>query len=336
MRTQTSKLGIKRAGLAALAAILFALTAHAAGPAGTKDKRPAGVKSGFVTTADGVKIHYLEAGHARTFPSAQVGNPLPSGTVPTKGNIAVTNPNQFPSILFIPGWTMPAWIWDKQIEYFSRDYRVVAMDPRSQGESSQTHEGLYPAVRARDIKAVVEKLHLAPVVLVGWSMGATEIAAYIDQFGTDGLAGIVLVDGHAGGTEPDKAVPTLGILKSVLEDRPAFGPKFIRTALFKKPQPEDYLSRLIRASEITPTDAAVALLVGMHSTDYRPALAKNNKPMLICAANSFFAAEMDDLHKRIPTARYEIFEDAGHALFVDDADRFDALLEDFLHDLIMR
>jgi non-heme chloroperoxidase len=299
-------------------------TAHAS------DKRPHGTKSGFITTSDGIKIHYLESGHGRLFASAQVGNPLPSGTVPTKGNIAVTNPDLFPSILFIPGWTMPAWIWEKQIQYFSKDYRVVAMDPRSQGESSQTSEGLYPAVRAQDIKAVVEKLHMAPVVLVGWSMAVTEIAAYISQFGTEGLVGIVLVDGYAGGTEPEKAVATLGILKSVLEDRPNFGPQFIRKVLFKKPQPEDYIDGLIRASEITKTDAAVALLVGLHSTDYSPAFVKNDKPMLICAANSIFTAQMADLHRRIPQARYEIFDDAGHALFVDDPDKFNALLEDFL------
>ena len=65
----------------------------------------------------------------------------------------------------------------------------MAIDPRSQGESSQTGEGLYPAARARDIKAVVDQLKLAPVVLVGWSMGAAEVAAYVDQFGTDTLAG---------------------------------------------------------------------------------------------------------------------------------------------------
>ena len=302
----------------------------------TKDKKPQGTKSGFITTTDGVKIHYLEAGHQKSFPSAEVGNPLPSGTPVTKGNISVTNPNQFPSILFVPGWTMPAWIWEKQLEFFAKDYRVVAMDPRSQGESSQTHEGLYPAVRARDIKAVVDKLHLTPVVLVGWSMGVTEICAYLDQFGSRDLAAIVLVDGYAGGTEPAEAMPTLGILKSTLEDRQNFLSKFMREIMFKKPQPGDYVARLQAASNVTPTDAAVALLVGMHSTDYKPALLENTKPVLICVADSIFTKQMEYLHKQMPSARYEVFSDAGHTLFVDDADRFNALLEDFLHDLMMR
>jgi len=40
-------------------------------------------KSGFVTTPDGMKIHYIEAG-----PAESVRNS--------------------PAILFVPGWTMPA------------------------------------------------------------------------------------------------------------------------------------------------------------------------------------------------------------------------------------
>jgi non-heme chloroperoxidase len=317
----------------ALAVGVFISQASSEGLAG--DKRLPGTKSGFVTTNDGIKIHYLEAGHGKVFPSAQVGNPLPSGTVPTKGNIAVTNPNLFPNILFIPGWTMPAWIWEKQLAFFSKDYRVVAMDPRSQGDSSQTHEGLYPAVRARDIKAVVDKLHLAPVVLVGWSMGVTEIAAYLDQFGSDNLSAIVLIDGYPGGTQPADAAPTLHLLDDFLVDRQKTFAGFMKNVMFKKPQPPDYIERLTRASNVTPTDAAVALLVGMHGMDYKPALLKNKKPILICVAgDSIFAAQLEDLHKQLPSARYEKFSSAGHTLFVDEPEKFNTLLEDFLHDLI--
>src|SRR5208282_172925 len=51
-------------------------------------------KSGFVTASDGAKIHYVE-----------------SGTVTAAGGVRA------PSILFIPGWTMPAWIWQQQIDH---------------------------------------------------------------------------------------------------------------------------------------------------------------------------------------------------------------------------
>jgi pimeloyl-ACP methyl ester carboxylesterase len=41
----------------------------------------------------------------------------------------------------------------------------------------------------------------------------------------------------------------------------------------------------------------------------------------------------DPVISAIPSARVELFEDAGHPLFVDDADRFDAVLDDFIQHL---
>jgi len=301
-----------------------------------KDKKPLGTKSGFVTTTDAVKIHYLEAGHQKSFPSAEVGNPLPAGTVATKGNIAVTNPNQFPSILFIPGWTMPAWIWEKQIAYFAKDFRVVAMDPRSQGESTQTPEGLYPAARARDIKAVVSQLHLAPVVMVGWSMAVNELLAYVDQFGTGDIAALVLVDDDSGAPTPAEAARALEFIGQIQRDRQKIVPEFIRAQFFKKPQPEGYVDRVIEVSLRVPSNTAVALLVGKFSSDYRATPPKIDKPTIVCAAKSPYVAGIVEMQKKIPRSQFEMFEGAGHALFVDDADKFNALLEDFLHDLMMR
>jgi non-heme chloroperoxidase len=297
------------------------------------DKTPPKQRSGFVTTSDGVKIHYVESGKAVQGASAEVGNPLPNGTKSTKGNIAVYAAKAAPAILFVPGWTMPEWIWQKQIDYFSRDYRVVAMDPRSQGESSPTSEGLYPAIRARDIKAVVDQLHLAPVVIVAWSMAVVETLAYVDQYGTRDLAGVVLVDSSASFL-PDGGVDNaLGLMKGILEDRQNVTNGFVRNLNFKKPQPEEYIQKVIQASLRVPTSDAAALLLGYFTADYRATLPKIDKPALICAAKSPNNGSIVAMQSKIPGAQLEIFDGDGHALFVDDPDKFNAVLEDFLHDL---
>jgi non-heme chloroperoxidase len=309
-----------------------ALILSCAGAFGS-DKAPPKVRSGIVTTADGVKIHYVESGKAVQGASAEVGNPLPNGTKSTKGNIAVFAAKASPSILFVPGWTMPEWIWQKQIDYFSRDYRVVAMDPRSQGESSQTSEGLYPAIRARDIKAVVDQLHMAPVVIVGWSMAVIETLAYVDQYGTRDLAGVVLVDSSASFLPDGGVENALGLMKGILEDRQNATSGFVRNLNFKKPQPEEYIQKVIQASLRVPTSDAAALLLGYFTADYRATLPKIDKPALICAAKTPYNGSIVAMQGKIPGAQLEIFDGDGHALFVDDPDKFNAVLEDFLHDL---
>ena len=70
-------------------------------------------KSRYFVTSDGVRLHYLEAG-------PQLGH----------------------TIVFVPGWTMPAWIWRPQIQAFARRYHVVAFDPRGQGDSDAPAVGL--------------------------------------------------------------------------------------------------------------------------------------------------------------------------------------------------
>jgi non-heme chloroperoxidase len=320
----------------AFCVLLSLLAFNGITPAKDKDKdkdKKQPVKSGYITTSDGVKIHYLESGHLVSGPSAEVGNPLPAGKTPTKGNIAVSPARTSPNLLFVPGWTMPAWIWQAQIDYFSRNYRVVAMDPRSQGQSSQTNDGLYPAARARDIKAVVDQLHLAPVVIVAWSMAVVETMAYIDQFGTHDLAGLTLVDNDAGGRGPNDADQDFALLKGVLQDRQNSASAFVRKLNFKKAHPEDYINKVIEASLQTPTNSAVALLVGYFVADYRPLLPKIDKPVLLCAAKTPYMTTIVDMQKQIPGAQLEIFDGDGHALFVDDPDKFNALLEDFLQDL---
>jgi non-heme chloroperoxidase len=256
------------------------------------------VENRIVETGDGIKIHCWEKGYGR-------------------------------SILFIPGWTMPAEIWAPQFNYFASRYRVVAMDPRCQGESSQTKTGLDPATRARDIKAVVDKMKLAPVALVGWSSGVGEIASYVQQFGTGTIRGVVLVDGVAGTDLPaGMKAEELPFLAAMRKDRPVFADKLVR-GLFKKPQGEPYLKKLIAASQRTPTDVAEALSVAAVRADNRPALNKIDKPTLIVAATIPEAARLD-MQRRIKNSTVEAFADTGHAIFVVDAIRFNSVLDHFL------
>src|SRR5438046_2379433 len=72
-------------------------------------------------------------------------------------------------LFFVPGYLMPAEIFEFQVRHFATNRRVVAMDARSQGHSARVDHGHYPARRARDIKAVADQLAIKKFVLVGWS-----------------------------------------------------------------------------------------------------------------------------------------------------------------------
>src|SRR6266496_3443751 len=108
---------------------------------------------GFFTTSDGVRLHYRSRGAGRP-------------------------------IVFVPGWTMAGEIWEPQIREFSTRYRTIALDPRAQGRSEMTGEGLFNGRRGRDVRELLEHLNLSDVVLVGWSMGVREVLTSVGQSGT--------------------------------------------------------------------------------------------------------------------------------------------------------
>jgi non-heme chloroperoxidase len=260
-------------------------------------------KSEFFTTSDNVRLHYIEAG---------------SG----------------PAIVFQPGWTMPAEIWRPQIDYFAHHYHVIAIDPRSQGESDKPTDGNYPERRAQDIHELIDHLHLSQAVLVGWSLGGPELLSYVEQFGTKDVRALVLVDSAP---VPDKPNPELvatflGWFKNVEMDRQKFTDTFVRS-MYKKPQTEAYLQSVIKASLQTPPNTAFALIAGMLARpDWTPAINKVDKPVLAVTTKENHAAG-DEIKQHIPSAQTEIFEDAGHALFVDNASRFNTALEKFINTL---
>ena len=256
-------------------------------------------KSGYVRTSDGVRLHYIEAG---------------SG----------------PSIVFQPGWTMPAEIWEPQIRALSKRFRVVALDPRSQGKSDRSASGDYPARRAADIREVIDRLKLAPTVLVGWSLGATEAMSYVDQFGTSTLRGLVLVDGVIGRDQDADIVAGYWTrMKAFQTKRAEYIHDFVR-AMYRTPQSEAYLKKMTAAAMRVPADSAVLMLLNTYISglDLRPALDKLDKPVLFVGTpNTKAQAEM--LQQRKPAARVEMFTNAGHALFVDEPNRFNELLAEF-------
>jgi non-heme chloroperoxidase len=260
-------------------------------------------KSASFTTSDGVKIHFMEAGS---------GKP----------------------IVFIPGWTMPAWIWEKQIAEFSKKYRVVAVDPRSQGESDKPTRGHIPETRARDYKELVDHLGLKQPVLVGWSMGCGELMKYAEQFGTDNVAGFVLVDGMLWDKPNSQMFGMMsGWMNQLQQDRRKQADGFVRT-MFQRPQSEDYIKRLVDASVQVPADTAVVLIYDMIAVkDFTAGFAKVDRPVLFA-----YQPEMQATAELLKTkfgdrVRLEKFDGDGHALFVEDPEKFNRVLEEFVQSL---
>jgi non-heme chloroperoxidase len=116
-----------------------------------------------ITTKDGVEIFYKDWGQ---------GQP----------------------IVFSHGWPLSADDWDTQMLFFlGHGYRVIAVDRRGHGRSSQVGEGHDMDHYAADLATVTTHLDLRDAIHVGHSTGGGEVARYVARHGAGRVAKAVLI-----------------------------------------------------------------------------------------------------------------------------------------------
>jgi pimeloyl-ACP methyl ester carboxylesterase len=269
-------------------------------------------RSEMVRVAPDVRLHVLEDGKASTRPT----------------------------LVLIPGWRLTASIWTDQIRLFAADRRVLAIDPRSQGDSTKTDEGDTPEQRARDYRALLSSVHAESVVLVGWSQGVQDVAAYVDQFGTDGIKAIVLVDSTISkGAANIPAIVPSAVQQfrrlSILSDSPRDYTEGMMHAIISKPLSEAAFNGLVAEALKTPTATSTAMLIAdLYGKDRSAAIGKFTVPTLVIASGSSDElSEQRELASRLPNGRIEVVDQAAHAVFVDQPERFYRLVRDFLEHL---
>ena len=265
----------------------------------------AAAESRSFITSDGARLHYLEAG-----------------------------PTEARTVVFVPGWTMPAWIFEAQIDALSDRYHVLALDPRGQGESEVTRFGYTHERRGRDIGELIDHAAEGPVVLVGWSLGVLDGLAWVADGGVDRIAGLVLVDNSIG-EEPAPAARPAPSRSAAPPPEPTPQERRARRAafvasIFAHDPGTDYRARLTdQALRMTVENERRLLAYDVPREYWRAAVHSTDRPVLY-VVRPRWRAQGETLVRTHPDASMTVFEGAGHALFVDEPERFNALLLDFL------
>ena len=233
-----------------------------------------------------------------------------------------------PAILLIPGWRTSALIWKDQMQRLGQTHRVVTFDPRSQGRSSIVAQGNTPEIRADDIAALIKQLKLQGVVMVGWSQGVQDVAAYVAKYGTGEVSGFVLVDAavSAGPKELELSRAASEEILSHLAIYVAHPREYsegMMGAIMKKKLPESETAALVEEAMKTPTDTGIAMLmIDIFAVDRRPALGKFNKPALLIASSDLTLTDAQEMARQMPSAKVLEIKNAGHAAFVDQPEEF--------------
>jgi pimeloyl-ACP methyl ester carboxylesterase len=249
-------------------------------------------------------------------------------------------------VVLIHGFPLSSRSWEKQIPpLIESGHRVIVYDRRGFGRSSQTIAGYNYDVFAEDLRKIIKHLDLKRPSLVGFSMGAGEVARYISRYGSHNVDRAVFISGVppylAQSPENPEGLPDevrKQIENTVRHDRLTFLTGFFETM---------YNADVLLGSRLTEEElryswnigsmaspSGTLQCVGTWWTDFRGCVTHIDVPTLIIHGDADRTIPLEGssrlLQKAIRGSRLAIIQGAPHGLLATHADKVNPLLVDFL------
>ncbi len=255
---------------------------------------------GTVFSADGVVIHYHVEG---------------SG---------------LPAVVFIHGWACDGSIWAGQVKEFSPRHTVVTIDLAGHGRSGRDRAAWSVPSFAEDVRAVIEKLGLTRVVLVGHSMSGYVILEAA-RLVPDRVAALVPVD-----TLQDvEWNPGKGLddwIESFHRDFVSSTRQFVKE-MFPEDADPALVEKMAAQMSAMPPEIGVAVLRAVFAYDKAAALARVKQP--IRAINSDkYPTRLDVNRRYAPQFEAVFIPGTGHFPMLEKPTEFDRLLARAIADLL--
>ncbi len=150
------------------------------------------------------------------------------------------------TLLFLHGWCINKNYWEEQINYFSQNYKVIALDLPGFGKSTAERDDWTIEQYALDIKAFIDKLELKNVIIVGHSMSG-DIMLELGIKNPKAIIGLVGIDNFKlidVQFTAEQLAEMNGFVSMLAKDFKAVAPSFADQMLFHTSTPKTVKNRV--------------------------------------------------------------------------------------------
>lgn len=246
------------------------------------------------------------------------------------------NPTGRP-IVFVHGLLGSRINWDRQtIDPDLQKFRLITYDLRGHGQSGKPDDvQAYKDGRrwADDLDAVLRESKAKKPILVGWSLGGVVLSNYLAAHGDAGIGGIVYVDGVIG-LKPDLITSHPAVYAGLGSPDLRTHLDAVRTflALCFQMQPDrETFERLL--SNAAMASWVMTRAVPSMTVEAEKGLPKAKVPVLLIygGKDNLVRPEASIARAKSLNGQIEskIYDNSGHAPFLEEAARFNKDLADF-------
>jgi pimeloyl-ACP methyl ester carboxylesterase len=240
-----------------------------------------------------------------------------------------------PALVFIHGWCCDRSYWNAQVPYFAQKYKVVAIDLAGHGDSGLNRKEWTMAAFGEDVVAVVHKLGLEHVVLIGHSMGGSvivEAGRKIPQR-VVGLVGVDTLNDFEEKYSPEFMDETLNDLRDNFVEATQ---NFVRTMLFAPNSDPVLVDKIVTDMASAPPEVGKGALeaeVNFQNNEIIHAL-KEAKAPITCINSDMFPTNIETNQHHSPSFKAKIMPGVGHFNMMEDPEIFNRLLEETIQEFV--
>jgi pimeloyl-ACP methyl ester carboxylesterase len=241
-----------------------------------------------------------------------------------------------PAVLVLHGLAGYAREWDETASWLSRSHRVVVPEQRGHGRSGCSPTDVSPEAFVDDAEMWIRELGLAPVAVVGQSLGGLT-ALLLAAEHPDLVTGIVVVE-----ATPEADPGAASRLRAWLESWPVpFASRREAADFFggEGAAANAWAAGLEKRSDgLWPSfnpDVLVSILAEASGRAYWEEWRRITCPALVVRGQRGWMPEDETrrMVEALPTARLAEITDAGHDLHLEQPERWQAVLGEFLDSL---
>ena len=234
-------------------------------------------------------------------------------------------------VVLIHGWPLSREMWEYQLnDLVEGGSRVIKYDRRGFGKSSKPWDGYDYDSLAADLHALMEGLNLTEATLVGFSMGGGEVARYLNQYGDQRVARVVLISTVLPyllktRDNPDGVDESVfkEMMEQMKEDRidflDSFGKQFFGVNLISHPVSTPFLEYNRMLASMATARSTQQCANSFARTDFRNDLKAIKVPTLIIHGSTDktvpIKASSDRTVSLIPGSQYLVYDGAPHGLY---------------------
>src|SRR5260370_4250584 len=272
------------------------------------------------------------AGREKARSSTATGVPMPFIETRDHAGLCYKDWGTGKPVLFVNSWAVNSELWQYQMIHLSdQGMRCVAYDQRGHGRSSDPGRGYDADTLADDLAAVIQKLDLDEITLVGHSMGCGEIVRYLSRHGTSHISRVVFVSPTTPFSLKTADNPD-GIDRSALDHLRAIWTKDFPKWLGDNARPlfsPETSPEMVQWGVRMCLQASLKAIIECNrvdvETDYRAELTKINRPTLIIHGDTDASAHIERTGRMtaglITGSQFRVSEGAPHGLMFTHTER---------------